>query len=109
VRAQGLGARSREKRSREVPRSSTRDMWQNCTVGPEKWTSGHTSDIRRSQHPIDLSCLGYSGEKGTKVRAFDSRSCEKREREEKSQISPLGGSGKKVPKVEPLNSRRCER
>jgi hypothetical protein len=72
--------------------------------GPKKWTSRHTSDIRRSQHPIDLSRLGYSEVKGTKVQALDSRSREKREREEKGQILPLRGSGRKVPKVEPLNS-----
>jgi hypothetical protein len=77
--------------------------------GPEKWTSKHTSDIWMSQHPVDLSRLGYSGEKGMKVRSLDLQSREKREREEKSQISPLGGSGKKVSKVEPLNSRRRER
>jgi hypothetical protein len=47
--------------------------------GPGKWTSGHASHIWRSQHPVDLSHLGDSGDKGTKVRAFDSRSREKRE------------------------------
>jgi hypothetical protein len=77
--------------------------------GPRNLTSRHASHIWRSQHPVDLSRLGDSGEKGTKVRALDSRSREKREREEESQISPLGGSGKKRGKARRLNSRRRER
>jgi hypothetical protein len=76
VRAQNLGARSCEKRSREVLRLHLRDTWQNHTVGLGSGSVGHTSDIQRSQHPIDLSRLGDSGEKGMKVQAFDSRSHE---------------------------------
>jgi hypothetical protein len=44
-----------------------------------------------------------------RVRALDSRSRKKREREEKSQISYLGGLGKKRSKARRVNSRRHER
>jgi hypothetical protein len=62
----------REEKSRSVEVSHKRHMAE-PQGGPGRWTDGHTSHIWRNQHPVDLSRLGDSGEKGTKVGPLNSR------------------------------------
>jgi hypothetical protein len=77
VRAQNLGARKlREAKSRSAESQHEGHVVE-LHSGPRNLTSRHASHIWRSQHPVDLSRLRDSGEKGTKVRALDSRSREK--------------------------------
>jgi hypothetical protein len=65
----------REAKSRSVKVAPKRHVAE-LHSGPENLTNGHTSPIGSSQHPVDLSHLGDSGDKGMEARAFNSRSRE---------------------------------